>query len=89
MGNTTSNTGTSNGKQRISRRASTETGKAALTVAGSSSNAGGMSRSASGTDINEKNYTQFVPVDKLAKVNWLFCIFFTDYFCEQLKEFRE
>ena len=34
---------------------------------GSSSKAG-MSRSASGTDINEKNYTQFVPVEKLAKV---------------------
>lgn len=67
MGNTNSNTGSSNGKQRISRRASTETGKAAL--AGNSTNAGGMSRSASGTDINEKNYTQFVPVDKLAKVN--------------------
>lgn len=70
MGNTTSNTspGTSNGKQRVSRRASAD--KAGLTAAGSST-AGGMSRSASGTDINEKNYTQFVPVDKLAKVSLL------------------
>lgn len=28
----------------------------------------GMSRSPSGSEINEKNYTPFVPVEKLAKV---------------------
>lgn len=28
----------------------------------------GMSRTVSGTDINEKHYTQFVPVEKLSKV---------------------
>lgn len=78
MGNANSNTSTgssSNGKQRITRRASSEASKAGLTAAGSS-NAGGMSRSPSGTDINEKNYTQFVPVDKLAKVIYSFYIIY-------------
>lgn len=28
----------------------------------------GMSRSPSGSEINEKNYTPFVPVEKLSKV---------------------
>lgn len=32
----------------------------------------GISRSASGTDINEKNYSQFIPTEKLAKVSCFF-----------------
>lgn len=32
----------------------------------------GMSRSASGTEISEKNLTNFVPAEKLAKVSMCF-----------------
>lgn len=42
---------------------------------GQESNVGstsGISRSASGTDINEKNYSQFIPTEKLAKVSNFF-----------------
>lgn len=38
------------------------------TTATAGTSGAGMSRSASGTDITEKNYTQFVPVEKLAKI---------------------
>lgn len=34
----------------------------------SSATASGISRSASGTDITEKNYSQFIPTERLAKV---------------------
>lgn len=64
-----------NGKQSPSRRSSASGSSDAIksingggdgvTMKASTS---GMSRSASGTDINEKNYTPFVPVEKLAKI---------------------
>lgn len=44
---------------------------------GQESNVGstsGISRSASGTDINEKNYSQFIPTEKLAKVSYFFLL---------------
>lgn len=31
----------------------------------------GMSRTASGSDINERNYSMFFPIERLAKVNLL------------------
>lgn len=40
----------------------------------------GMPRSASGADINEKTMTQFVPVEKLAKVSILFCMCAISYY---------
>lgn len=38
-------------------------------TAGDQPSKASMSRSASGTDITEKHYTQFVPLEKLAKVS--------------------
>lgn len=40
-----------------------------ISTAEGSASASGISRSASGTDITEKNYSQFIPTEKLAKVN--------------------
>lgn len=36
-----------------------------------STSASGISRSASGTDITEKNHSQFIPTERLAKVSLL------------------